>query len=127
MIDAYTTSEYHLYSEPFASGPIMGNIGKTRNRPLFSKVGRELRGTNYIRNSVKIVINAFDGSVTFYVFEPEDPLIQAWAKIFPGLFKDKKEMPEAILSHIRYPSDMLLLQGLVYAKYHMTDPAVFYN
>ena len=86
-----------------------------------------LAGANYVRNSVKAVVDAFNGSVTFYVFDPEDPLIQVWQRIFPKLFAAGKKMPDALRAHVRYPRDFLLTQGLVYAKYHMTDPAVFYN
>jgi uncharacterized membrane protein (UPF0182 family) len=86
-----------------------------------------LAGANYVRNSVKAVVDAFNGSVTFYVFEPEDPLIRVWQRIFPELFTARERMPDGLLAHVRYPRDFLLTQGLVYAKYHMTDPAVFYN
>jgi uncharacterized membrane protein (UPF0182 family) len=86
-----------------------------------------LAGANYVRNSVKAVVDAFNGSVTFYVFEPEDPLIQVWQRIFPELFTAREKMPDGLRAHVRYPRDLLLTQGLVYAKYHMTDPAVFYN
>ena len=80
-----------------------------------------------MRNSVKTVVDAFNGSVTFYVFDPEDPLIQVWQRIFPKLFTARDKMPDGLRAHVRYPRDFLLMQGLVYAKYHMTDPAVFYN
>jgi uncharacterized membrane protein (UPF0182 family) len=74
-----------------------------------------------------VVVDALEGTVDFYVFDAEDPIIQVWDAIFPQLFKRKEEMPEELLAHIRYPADLLLVQGLVYAKYHMSDPAVFYN
>jgi len=123
IIDAYTTSNDYPYSEPFQSGI----SAKYKPRRGFFRGRRRLRGVNYIRNSVKTVVDAYDGSVDFYVFEPNDPLIRVWQKVFPGLFKDRSEMPAELVKHVRYPSDMLLTQGLVYAKYHMTDPAVFYN
>jgi len=66
-------------------------------------------------------------STDFYIYDEEDPIIQVWGKIFPGMFKAKDEMPKAMQKHVRYPGKMLLIQGLVYAKYHMNDPAVFYN
>lgn len=124
MIDAYTISSDYPYSESFASATAAINEKYT---PMFVSDGRQRRYMNYIRNSVKAVVNAFDGSVNFYIFEPDDPLVQTWAAIFPGLLKKREEMPPELLKHIRYPSDMLLTQGLVYAKYHMTDPGVFYN
>jgi uncharacterized membrane protein (UPF0182 family) len=86
-----------------------------------------LHGANYVRNSVKAVVDAYNGSVDFYVFEPEDPVIQVWQRIFPGLFKPHEDMPAGLRAHIRYPEGLLLAQGLVFARYHMTDPDVFYN
>jgi uncharacterized protein len=123
LIDAYTTSTYYPYSEPF-SAPIEF---KQSDLKLAHGATASLAGANYVRNSVKAVVDAFNGSVTFYVFEPEDPLIQVWQQIFPELFTAREKMPEALRAHVRYPRDFLLTQGLVYAKYHMTDPAVFYN
>ncbi len=123
IVDAYTTSGNYPYSEPLYSG-----IGANDNpRRRFFAGRRRLRGINYIRNSVKAVVDAFNGSVDLYVFEPNDPLIRAWQNVFPALFKKRSEMPDELLAHVRYPSDMLLTQGMVYAKYHMTDPTVFYN
>ncbi len=107
IIDAYTTSDYYPYSQKYY-------------RDYFG-------GINYIRNSVKAVVNAYDGSVNFYVFDDKDPIIKVWENIFPHLFKPKSEMPQELLQHVRYPIDMLLMQGTVYQKYHMTDPTVFYN
>jgi hypothetical protein len=126
MIDGYTTSGYYPYSEPF-SAQESAYRRSIRDRLFSRKVKGQLHGINYIRNSVKAVVDAFDGSVDFYVFEPDDPVIQVWSKIFPDLLKDRQEMPHALLQHVRYPKDMLLVQGLVYAKYHMSDPTVFYN
>jgi len=80
-----------------------------------------------VRNSVKAVVDAYNGSVDFYVFDPEDPVISAWRRAFPGLFRDRDEMPPDLRRHVRYPHDFLLVQGLIYSKYHMSDPEVFYN
>ena len=74
-----------------------------------------------------MVVDAYDGDVDFYVFGTDDPLIQAWDKMLPGFLKPWQEMPKPLLDHIRYPADLLLIQGMVYAKYHMKDPTVFYN
>lgn len=123
ILDAYTTSSDYPYSEPFYAGLAT----RHERQPRIFGDRRRLRGINYIRNSVKTVIDAYNGSVDFYVFEPDDPLIRTWREVFPGLFKDRSEMPQALEAHIRYPVDMLLTQGLIYAKYHMTDPVVFYN
>jgi hypothetical protein len=126
LMDAYTVSSYYPYSKPFyAFGPPTsanptGARGATDLPP-------ELNGVNYVRNSIKVVIDAFEGTVDMYVFEPDDPIIKTWRKIFPDLFKDRDQMPEGLLKHIRYPVDLLLCQGEMYAKYHMRNPEVFYN
>ncbi len=126
IIDAYTTSDYFPYSEPFVSNEYMRYKQNTRNRMLKTKVEYGLNNVNYIRNSVKIVVDAYNGNVDYYIFD-NGPVIRVWSKIFPGLFKTKEDMPAEIRAHVRYPVDMLLVQGLVYAKYHMNDPTVFYN
>jgi uncharacterized protein len=106
IIDAYTTSSWYPGSAPFASGRA---------------------SLNYIRNSVKIVVDAYNGSVDFYVFDPKDPIAQAYRRIYPGLFKAKEQMPEALKPHVRYPKDLFDIQMRIYAKYHQTDPQVFYQ
>ena len=126
IIDGYTTSGYFPYSEPFYSREKIEYRNGDR-QVVSSWASRTLDGVNYIRNSVKAVIDAYNGDVIFYVFDQDDPLIRAWRNIFPELFKNREEMPPSLAGHVRYPTDMLLAQGLVFAKYHMTDPRVFYN
>ncbi len=124
IIDAYTVSSKYPYSEPiFTQSPARS----LRRRLQTTDIRRDLNGINYMRNSVKAVVDAFNGTAEFYIFEPNDPLVKAWRGVFPKLFKSRDQMPEKILEHIRYPSDLLLVQGTVFSKYHMTDPAVFYN
>jgi uncharacterized membrane protein (UPF0182 family) len=82
---------------------------------------------NYMRNSVKVVVDAYDGTTTFYVFDPDDPIIAAYHRIFPNLFKDAAMMPSGLRKHVRYPELLLKLQAEVYGLYHMTDPEAFYN
>jgi uncharacterized protein len=82
---------------------------------------------NYMRNSVKVVVDAYDGTTTFYVFDTEDPIIAAYRRIFPSLFKDAALMPPGMRKHVRYPELLLKLQAEVYGLYHMTDPQAFYN
>jgi len=106
IIDGYTSSASYPYSAP-------------------STVGND--SINYIRNSVKAVVDAYDGTVTFYVFDNQDPILAAWRGIFPGLFKDESAMPAWLRAHVRYPETLLSLQADQYALYHMTDPEVFYN
>lgn len=103
IVDAYTISDRYPYSDP----------------------GEQ--GFNYIRNSVKIVIDAYNGKVDFYVANPDDPIILTWEKIFPGLFKPLNTMPLTLFTHIRYPVDLFSTQSERLLSYHMTDPQVFYN
>ncbi|HEY9667003.1 MAG TPA: UPF0182 family protein, partial [Coleofasciculaceae cyanobacterium] len=103
IIDAYTTSDRYPYSDP----------GEHK--------------FNYIRNAVKVVVDAYHGDVTFYVAAPNDPIIQTWSKIFPGFFKPLDAMPPALRSHLRYPVDIFNVQSERLLTYHMTDPLVFYN
>jgi len=103
IIDAYTTTDRFPYSDPHRAG------------------------YNYIRNSVKITVDAYTGDVTFYVIDWEDPLIQTYNNIFPNLFKDINEMPGELYEHIRYPLYIFDIQAEKYSTYHMTDPQVFYN
>jgi uncharacterized membrane protein (UPF0182 family) len=127
IIDAYTTSQDFPYSQPFDAGTTGPWRMPRRMRSGDSASAAHLDGVNYLRNSVKVVIDAYQGSVDFYVFEPEDPLIGAWRHALPGMFRDRAQMPEVLRRHIRYPQGLLLTQGMVYAKYHMRDPEVFYN
>lgn len=85
------------------------------------------RGLNYIRNSVKVAIDAYSGETTFYVVDPSDPLIQVYQAIFPSLFTPGDEMPQVLRDHWRYPDQLFTIQSDIYAAYHMQDPRVFYN
>jgi uncharacterized membrane protein (UPF0182 family) len=106
MMDAFTTSDTYPYST------------------AYSVDGDSL---NYMRNSVKTVVDAYNGTTTFYVFDTEDPVIAAWQRIFPTLFKPASEMPTDLHAHIRYPERLFRLQAQVYGLYHMTNPSVFFN
>jgi uncharacterized protein len=103
MVDGYAVSGQYPYSDP------TDGVG------------------NYIRNSVKATVSAYDGRVTFYVSDPSDPLIQAYQAIFPGAFHALSDMPRYLRAHIRYPQDFFTIQASKYAVYHMTDPSVFYS
>jgi uncharacterized membrane protein (UPF0182 family) len=127
IVDAYTISSYYPYSEPFSSDELVEYRGERGTLGFVRRAARHLDGANYARNSVKAVVDAFHGSVDLYVFEPQDPLIRAWQRALPHLFRSGEAMPDGLRAHVRYPQDFLLAQGLVYAKYHMTDPEVFYN
>ena len=104
--DAYTVSEGFPYSEPY---------------------GKFLQKLNYIRNSVKVVIDAYEGSVSFYVADPQDPVLGVYRQAFPGVFKRLKDLPEDLRQHLRYPEDLFDIQADIYRTYHMVDPQVFYN
>ncbi len=104
MIDAYTASNRYPYSEPY-----------------------DQTGTNYIRNSVKVVIDAYNGTTNFYLVDNSDPIANTYKEIYPKLFKNFEEMPESLQAHIRYPHDMFNIQANVYKKYHMTDVNIFYQ
>jgi len=84
-------------------------------------------GINYIRNAVKITVDAYEGTPTFYVSDPDDPLIRTYQRIFPTLFQPLEAMPAGLREHLRYPEDLFLVQANTYGTYHMTDPEVFYN
>ncbi|MEM7771799.1 MAG: UPF0182 family protein [Cyanobacteria bacterium P01_A01_bin.37] len=103
MIDAYTTSSYFPYADP---------------------IDQDL---NYIRNSVKVIIDAYSGTTAFYVADDTDPIIRSWEQIFPDMFLPLSAMPEALHEHIRYPQDYYQIQSQHLITYHMTDPQVFYN
>jgi hypothetical protein len=103
IVDAYTISDRYPYSDP----------GENQ--------------FNYIRNSVKVVIDAYNGNVSFYISDPEDPIVKTWSKTFPKLFKPLDAMPATLRSHLRYPEDLFSAQSERLLIYHMTDPQVFYN
>src|SRR6266850_1822249 len=112
--DAYTTGDHYPYSERFAallSGPTTIASGDF----------------NYIRNSVKVVQNAYDGTITFYIVDETDPVVRNLRAIYPTLFKSIAQMPESLKAHIRYPEGIFTIQTQVYALYHMTNPDEFYN
>jgi hypothetical protein len=106
IMDAFTSSDSYPYSSHY-------------------RVGND--SVNYMRNSVKAVVDAYDGTTTFYVFDKTDPVIAAYRNLFPSLFKDASEMPSGLRKHVRYPELLFKLQAEVYGLYHMTNPSVFYN
>jgi len=104
--DAYTVSDKYPMSVPLA---------------------KQTGEVSYIRNSVKITMDAYDGNVDFYLFDAQDPIIAAYSRIYPGLFKDASQMPDELKQHVRYPKEIFETQMAIYAKYHQTDPEVFYQ
>ena len=112
--DAYTTSKWYP-------------VAKDYRYAFAGAGGEEAQRFNYIRNAVKIVVDAFDGSVDYYVADDRDPIIQGYAKAYPGLYKSISAMPPLLREQLRYPRDIFQIQMGVYAKYHQTDPALFYQ
>ncbi len=113
IIDMYTVSDKYPYAQPADTRRINENSGLPLN-------------FNYLRNSVKAVVNAYDGTMNFYVVDENDPLILSYKDIFPNLFTPKSSMSSELLNHIRYPEDLFTIQSDMYRDYHMTDPRVFY-
>jgi uncharacterized protein len=103
ILDGYTATNRYPYAQPLAGGP------------------------NYMRNSVKVVIDAFDGTVTAYLADPRDPLVLTIAKAFPGIFQPLDAMPADLRAHLRYPEDLFRVQTDLYAVYHMDEPDIFYH
>jgi len=105
--DAYTTSKRFPYSNPRSD-----DFGG---------------GLNYIRNSVKVVVDMYDGTVSLYVMDPQDPVLSVYRQAFPGVFKDLNQLSPDLKTHLRYPQDLFAIQATQYQTFHMTDPQVFYN
>jgi len=106
---------------------IMDAFTESDSYPYSTHTALDQHSLNYMRNSVKVVIDAYNGTTTFYVFDNQDPIIAAYRGIFPSLFKDASAMPADLRKHVRYPESLLKLQAEVYGLYHMTNPEVFYN
>ncbi len=113
IIDMYTVSDKYPYAQPADTRRINENSGLPIN-------------FNYLRNSVKAVVNAYDGTMNFYVVDEEDPIISSYVEIFPELFSSRELMSNELLDHIRYPEDLFTIQADMYKDYHMIDPKVFY-
>ena len=105
IVDAYTATNRYPYSEPYS----------------------EETDVNYVRNSIKVVIDAYNGDTDYYIVDPDDPIAQTFKSIYPKLFKDISEMPEPLKAHIRYPGTLLDIQAKIYQRYHMNDVKVFYQ
>jgi uncharacterized membrane protein (UPF0182 family) len=106
---------------------ILDGFTQSASYPYATQYTVDGQPLNYLRNSVKAVVDAYDGTTTFYVFDSQDQILAAWRALFPGLFKDAAEMPAGLRKHVRYPELLLTLQAEVYGLYHMTNPEVFYN
>jgi uncharacterized membrane protein (UPF0182 family) len=118
MLDGYTTMANYPYSER-----------QSLSELTHTSLRKDQKNTqiNYIRNSVKATVDAYDGTVTLYAWDPSDPVLKAWMNVFPGLVKPKSDMPIDIQEHIRYPQDLFDVQRGLLAQYHITDPVASYN
>ena len=123
VVDGYTTSNLYPYSERIG----LPQATSTSQDPTGAIAGQQSGQINYLRNSVKAVVDAFTGDVTLYQWGPSDPLLQAWKNAFPGVIKAKSQIPGYLLPHLRYPQDLFEVQRQILAKYHVENPQSFYG
>jgi uncharacterized protein len=122
VVDAYTTTNLYPYSARVGlDGATADSIGTP---PPVEQSGDQI---NYIRNSVKAVVNAYTGKVTLYEWDSTDPVLRTWMKAFPGIIKPRSAIPADLLPHLRYPQDLLKVQRQILARYHVTQPQAFYG
>ena len=114
IVDAYTTTSYYPYAQQADTSQLPGGSG--------------LAGAsfNYVRNSVKVVVNAYTGNMTFYATTASDPILNTWESVFPGMFKPLSAMDAVLRAHLRYPEALLMVQASTYGRYHLTSPSSFY-
>ena len=122
VLDAYTTSDRYPYAQPLIRS---SDVAAVLSDPAIATVAR--RGTNYIRDAAKVVIDAYDGSLAFYALDEQDPILATYQKIFPSLFQPASAIPPDLRAHFRYPQDLFTMQAQMYRTYHMGNPEVFYN
>jgi uncharacterized protein len=122
ILDGYTT----LNGYPYAQHE---TLGEATSDSLTNQNGRRLpnQEVNYIRNSVKATVDAYDGTVTLYEFDPKDPVLQTWEKVYPGIIKPESEISDALRAHFRYPEDLFKVQRKLLTKYHVSDPVQFFK
>lgn len=114
VMDAYTTTSYFPYGQPADTSSLPPTSGLAGNY-------------NYVRDSVKAVVNAYTGKVTFYAMTTSDPILRMWERVFPHMFLPRSQMDPTLTAHLRYPQDLLSVQAAMYGLYHVTSPAVFYG
>jgi uncharacterized protein len=123
IVDAYTMTARYPYSRVVDLQVATSDSVTERSNLITAGTGR----VNYVRNSVKATVDAYDGTVTLYAWDTEDPLLQAWSRAFPGSLTPLSEMSADLMSHVRYPQDLLKIQRLMLSSYHVTDPESFYT
>lgn len=117
VVDMYTATSFYPYAEPVSQ----------REVSRLAVASRLPTGVNYVRNSVKAVIDAYDGTLTYYVVDETDPIIRAWSANYPGLFRPFESMPTGLVEHLRYPQDLFRIQSSIYLEYHVTDPTELFQ
>ena len=124
LVDGFTTSNDYPYSSRVS-------LSEATSDSITVRTGSATLGPrddlNYMRNSVKATVDAYEGTVSLYAWEESDPILQTWRKVFPDTVKDRSEMPSEIEAHVRYPQDLFKVQRTIMTRYHVTDPATFYN
>lgn len=123
IVDGYTTSQYYPYSQQEQLSAATTDSQTTSGRT----VALPNSSVNYIRNSVKATVDAYDGSVTLYAWDDQDPILKAWQKVFPTSLKPFSEMSGDVMSHVRYPEDLFKVQRELLGRYHVTEPGSFYQ
>jgi uncharacterized membrane protein (UPF0182 family) len=118
VLDLYTYTSSFPYSQP---------VTRSETARLAIRSGLPVAGFNYVRNSVKATIDAYDGTIVFYLVDPDDPIAAAWAEVYPNLFRPASEMPAELVEHLRYPQDLFKIQSEMYLDYHMTDADEFFR
>src|SRR5690606_12118599 len=124
IVDAYTTSNAYPYSQSESLQEMTRDTATVGSRVIAQQPQDKV---NYIRNSVKATVDAYDGTVTLYAWDPNDPVLKTWSNAFPGIIQPRSEMSEELLSHIRYPEDLFKVQRYILSRYHITDAAAFYS
>jgi uncharacterized membrane protein (UPF0182 family) len=124
IVDGYTMSNDYPYSSRVSLSDATADSISTRTLPAQLQPNDQI---NYMRNSVKAVVDAYDGTVTLYAWDPSDPVLQTWMKAFPGVVQPASQMPQSIEAHVRYPQDQFKVQRTIMSRYHVTDASTFYN
>ena len=124
VVDGYTLSNEYPYSSRISLSEATSDSVSTRTLPS-ALLPRDQ--VNYVRNSVKATVDAYDGTVTLYAWDPSDPVLQTWMKAFPDVVQPADQMPDEIVQHVRYPQDLFKIQRAILSRYHVTDPVTFYN
>ena len=114
VVDGYTTTSRYPYGQFADRSQVNAGCGLDHD-------------FNYVRNSVKATVDAYDGSITLYAVDDADPILRVWRSAFPDLFTPKAEMPKGLVDHLRYPEELFNVQTRIFARYHVTDPAAFYS